>query len=249
MPEGAWEGSPACRALMEANGKTDFGWLKEYYIGRVLDIAEAKGVKLAGWQEVAQHLGPATFDRLRNNLAFTNLWAVSRGRDELAYQFANEGNNVVLSNTSTTYFDFAYNDSKLERGHNWGGYVDERRSFSLLPFNMYRSVRWDDRRRLRDLSRDGVGKVALQPEGRPHIVGVQGQLWSETLRNFDHVTYYLFPKACGLFERGWNASPAWEQTTVADDPAFVEDFNAFFSIIVDHEYPYYEAEGVSYHKN
>ncbi|MBQ3766161.1 MAG: family 20 glycosylhydrolase [Bacteroidales bacterium] len=249
VPEGAWEGSPACRALMEANGKTDFGWLKEYYIGRVLDIAEAKGVKLAGWQEVAQHLGPATFDRLRNNLAFTNLWAVSRGRDELAYQFANEGINVVLSNSSNNYFDFAYNDSKLERGHNWGGYVDERRSFSLLPFNMYRSVRWDDRRRLRDLSRDGVGKVALQPEGRPHIVGVQGQLWSETLRNFDHVTYYLFPKACGLFERGWNASPAWEQTTVADDPAFVEDFNAFFSIIVDHEYPYYEAEGVSYHKN
>ena len=249
VPEGAWEGSPACRALMAVHGKTDFGWLKDYYISRVLDIAEAKGVKLAGWQEVAQHLEPATFDRLRKNLAFTNLWAVSRGRDELAYRFANEGINVVLSNSSNNYFDFAYNDSKLERGHNWGGYVDERRTFSFLPYSMYRSVRWDDRRRPRDLSRDGVGKVALQPEGRPHIVGVQGQLWAETLRNFDHVTYYLFPKACGLFERGWNASPAWEQTTVADDPAFLEDFDAFFSIIADHEYPYYEAEGISYHKN
>ena len=249
VPEGAWEGSPACRALMEENGKTDIGWLKNYYIDRVLDIAEAKGVKVAGWQEVAQHLEPATFEKLKKNMAFTNLWAVSHGREELAYQFANDGINVVLSNSSNNYFDLAYNDSKLERGHNWAGFVDERRSFSFLPFNVYKSVRWDDHRRLRDISRDSDGKTALLPEGHPHIIGVQGQLWAETLRCFDHVTYYLFPKACGLFERGWNASPAWEQTTVADDPAFVEDFDAFFSIIADHEYPYYDKEGISYHRN
>ena len=249
VPEGAWEGSPACKALMEQAGKTDIGWLKDYFIGRVLDIAEAKGVKVAGWQEVGQHLEPATFGKLKGNLAFTNLWAVSHGRDELAYQYANDGINVVLSNSSNNYFDLAYNDSKLERGHNWAGFVDERRSFSFLPYQMYKSVRWDDKRRMRDISGDGEGKTALQPEGRPHIIGVQGQLWTETIRCFDHVTYYLFPKACGLFERGWNAEPAWAETTVADDPAFMKDFDAFFSIIVDHEYPYYEEQGISYHRN
>ena len=249
VPEGAWEGSPACRALMKAHGKTDIVWLKDYFTNRVLDIAEAKGVKLAGWQEIGEHLEPATVERLKKNLAFTNLWAVSRGRDELAYKYANEGINVVLSNSSNNYFDFAYNDSKLERGHSWGGFVDERRSFSFLPYQMYRSVRWDDHRNLRDISRDGAGKTALQPEGRPHIIGVQGQLWSETIRTFNHVTYYLFPKAVGLFERGWNASPAWEESLVANDPAFMEDFDAFFSIVTDHEYPYYDAEGISYHRN
>ena len=249
VPEGAWAGSPACRALMEEHGKTDLGWLKDWYINRVLDIAEARGVKLAGWQEVAQHLEPATFERLKRSLAFTNLWAVSRGRDELAYRYANEGVNVVLSNASNNYFDFAYNDSKDERGHSWGGFVDERRSFSFLPYDVYRSVRWDDHGRLRDISRDGEGKTVLLPEGRPYILGVQGQLWAETLRSFDHVTYYLFPKACGLFERGWNASPAWEETTVADDPAFVEDFDRFFSIVADHEWPYYDSLGISWHRN
>lgn len=249
VPEGAWKGSPACRALMEQYGKTDIGWLKNYFIDRVLDIAEVRGVKIAGWQEVAQHLEPATFQRLKKSMAFTNLWAVSRGRDELAHSFANEGINVVLSNSSNNYFDLAYNDSKLERGHSWAGFVDERRSFSFLPFNMYRSVRWDDHRRIRDISRDGEGKTSLLPEGRPHIIGVQGQLWSETIRSFDHVTYYLFPKSCGLFERGWNSSPSWETSTAADDPAFVGDFDAFFSIIVQHEYPYYSSEGISYHRN
>lgn len=249
VPEGAWRRSPACRALMRAHGKTDIGWLKDYFISCVLDIAEAKGVKLAGWQEVAQHLEPETLGRLKENLAFANLWAVSEGREELIYQFANDGINVVLSNSSNNYLDFAYNNSKLERGHSWGGYVDERRTFSLLPYNVYRSVRWDDRRRMRVIAQDGRGKTELLPEGRPYIIGVQGQLWAETIRCFDHVTYYLFPKALGLFERGWNASPDWEETTVANDPAFMEDFDAFFSIVTDHEYPYYEAEGISYHVN
>lgn len=249
VPEGAWVGSPACRALMEANGKTDIGWLKDYYINRVLDIAEAKGVKLAGWQEVGQHLEPATFDRLRKNLAFTNLWAVSRGRDQLAYTYANEGVPVVLSNSSNAYFDFAYNPSKTERGHNWGGYVDERRSFSFLPYDIYRSVRWDDKGRPTELAAAGEGKPVLSAEGKPFIIGVQGQLWAETLRCFDHVTYYLFPKALGLFERGWNASPAWADTTQPDDPAFVEDFDRFFTTVVEREYPYYDSIGISYHRH
>ena len=249
VPEGAWEGSPACRALMEANGKTDIGWLKDYFIGRVLDIAEAKGVKVAGWQEVGQHLEPATFERLKKNLAFTNLWAVSRGRDALAYTYANEGVPVVLSNSSNAYFDLAYNWSKLERGHNWAGFIDERRSFSFLPYDIYKSVRWDDKGRPVKLENAGEGKPALTPEGQPYIIGVQGQLWTETIRNFDHVTYYLFPKALGLFERGWNASPAWAETTRPDDPAFTADFDRFFTTVAEYEYPYYESLGISWHKH
>ena len=249
VPEGAWEGSPACRALLSEAGKEDIGWLKDYYVSHVLDVAEAHGVKVAGWQELLQHLEPATYGRLKENLGFTNLWAVSRGRDTLAYHFANDGVDVVLSNSSNNYFDLAYNRGKLERGHSWAGFVDERRSFSFLPYEMYRSVRWDDKGRLRRIKHDGEGKTALQPEGRPHIIGVQGQLWTETIRSFDHVTYYLFPKAAGLFERGWNAVPAWQDSLVADDPAFVDDFDRFFSIVTDHEYPYYESLGISYHRN
>ena len=249
VPDGAWEGSPACQALMQEKGMTDIAQLKDYFISRVLDIAEAKGVKLAGWQEVAQHLSPATFERLKKNLFFTNLWAVSRGRDVLAYEFANEGVPVVLSNAPNFYFDLAYNDSKLERGHSWSGFVDERRCFSFLPYDIYRSVRWDDHRKIRDISHDGEGKPVLTPAGKPFIIGVQGQLWTETIRSFDHVTYYLFPKAAGLVERGWNAEPSWETATVADDPAFLEDFDRFFSIVVDHEYPYYDSMGISWHRN
>ena len=249
VPDGSWEGSPSCRALMAANGVTDVAWLKDYFTNRVLDIAEARGVKIAGWQEVAQNLQPATYERVKRNLGFTNFWAVSRGRDKIGYTFANDGIPVVLSNSSNAYFDLAYNWSKTERGHSWAGFIDERRSFSLLPYDYYKSVRWDDKGRMTDLASASEGKPALTPEGKPYIIGVQGQLWSETLRNFDHVTYYLFPKALGLFERGWNAAPAWAETTRPDDPAFVADFDRFFTTIVEREYPYYESLGISWHRH
>jgi hexosaminidase len=221
----------------------------DYYINRVLDIAEERGVKIAGWQDVCQGVEPPTFERLKKNLAFTNFWTVSHGRDELAYQFANAGIPVVISSAPNCYIDFAYNASKTERGHNWGGLVDERRTFSLLPYDVYRSVRWDDYGEIEDISDADAGKTPLLPEARANIIGVSGQLWAETLRSFDHVTYYIFPKALGLFERGWNASPAWQDTRVSDDPAFTEDFDRFFSIITDHEYPYYESLGIAYHRH
>ena len=249
VPDGAWTGSPACRALMEANGKTDIGWLKDYFLNRVLDIAEARGIRLGGWQDVCQNLEPATLDRLKKQLALTNLWTVSHGRDVLPYEFANEGIPVVISSAPNCYMDFAYNYGKTERGHSWGGFVDERRSFSVQPFDMYRSVRWDDYGKPVDLTHAGEGKPALTPAARQNIIGIEGHLWAETLRSFDHVTYYFFPKSLGLFERGWNATPAWAGTTAPDDPAFLEDFDRFFSIITDHEYSWYDGLGICYHRH
>ena len=249
VPEGAWTGSPSCKKLMAEQGMTDVEQLKDYFVSHVLDIAEARGVKLAGWQELAQHLAPATLARLQKNLYFVNMWRNSRGTDELPYQFANEGTNVVLSSSSNLYYDLAYNYGKLERGHSWAGFLDERRGFSYLPFNVYKSVRWDDYCRMRDISKADAGKTVLKKGSESHILGMSGQLWSETLRSFDHVTYYLFPKAAPLFERAWNSRPSWENTSVSDDPAFMKDFDKFFSIVVNHEYPYYESEGISYHRH
>jgi len=249
VPAGAWKKSPACNRLMEENGWTDINMLKDYYINGVLDIAEAKGVKIAGWQEIAQHLAPATFERLKDNLAYVNMWSVSSSKVELIYQFANEGVNVVLSNAPNAYMDMAYNSSKTERGHNWSGYVDERRSYSLLPYSVYKSIRWDDNGKICDISSAGEGKVALQEEGSRHILGTQAQLWTETIRSFDHVTYYTFPKVNGVLERGWNARPVWEGTDVSDSPEFNEAFGKFFSIVRKHEYPYFDEKGIAYHCN
>jgi len=251
VANGAWTGSPSCLKLMEANGWTTTRELKNYFLNRIMDIAEERGVKIAGWQEVALHTDEATMERFHNNLAFANCWSTHRSNrtDELPYIFANQGINAILSNMTNAYADFAYNRSKTEKGHSWGGYVDERRSFSLNPYDVYKSVRWDDNGEMVDIKDLSVDKTELLPEGRSHLIGVQTQLWTETIRSFDDVTYFLFPKMVGIFERGWNASPVWAATTVSNDSLFTDDFNRFYSIVEQREYPYYESKGICYRKH
>lgn len=244
VAHGAWTASPACLKLMAEKGWDSVESLKSYYIEKVLDIAEARGVKLSGWQEVVMDLDEDVYERLKKNLYTVNFWYAGPGEEDKPYIFANDGVPVVVSNVANTYMDLAYNFDKAERGHDWGGYVDERRSFSLLPYNLFNSVRWDDYGDICDLRNLSAGKIQLK--AKENIVGVQAQLWTETIRNFDYVTYYVFPKVCGVFERAWNASPSWQNSDAADDPAFMEALDRYYSIVVSHEMPYYESEGIAY---
>lgn len=246
VPEGAWMGSPACQELMAEHGWTEPVQLKSYFVENVVGLAAERGLKVAGWQEVVTGITPETYERIKDNLGTINFWNVRTrgGLDQMPYEYANRGASVILSNMTNAYIDFAYNPGKTERGHSWGGFVDERRSFCLLPYDIYRSVRWKDNGKINDIRNLPEGKTELR--AKENITGVQGQLFSETIRCFDHVTSYIFPKAVGLFERGWNASPSWEGTTVSDCPQFTEDFDRFYSIIVDREMPYYESQHIKY---
>ena len=246
VPHGAWIGSPSCQKIMKERGWDNIELMKSYYIENVLDIAEARGVKLAGWQELVMDLEDHVYERLKKNLYSINFWHTGSGQEEYPYKYANDGVPAILSNMTNTYVDFAYTPDKTERGLSWGGFVDERRSFSLLPYDVYRSVRWDDRGQMRDIADLPEGKTPLK--AKENIVGVQAQLWAETIRNFDHVTSYIFPKVCGIFERAWNASPSWEGTTKADDPAFLSDLDRYYSTVVSHEMPYYDEMQIAYRK-
>jgi hexosaminidase len=110
VPEGAWSG---CNRHE----------MKESFINGMLDLAEARGIRLAGWEDIAKGLEPETQERLKNSLYFINVWNTE----------GIEGFPVVLSPAAYTYLDLAYNDSPEEIGLHWAGYVDERKTFSLNP--------------------------------------------------------------------------------------------------------------------
>jgi hexosaminidase len=54
----------------------------------------------------------------------------------------------------------------------------------------------------------------LKPESRSNILGVQAQLWSETIKGRDMIEYYMLPKLIGFAESAWAAQRPWE--TMAD---------------------------------
>ena len=110
VPEGAWSGH-------------DRHEMKETFINGMLDLAEARGIRLAGWEDIARGLEPETQERLKNSLYFINVWNTE----------GIEGFPVVLSPAAYTYLDLAYSDSPNEIGLHWAGYVDERKTFALNP--------------------------------------------------------------------------------------------------------------------
>jgi hexosaminidase len=110
VPEGAWSGR-------------DRHEMKELFTNGMLDLAEARGIRLAGWEDIAKGLEPATEERLKQSLYFLNVW----NTDGI------EGFPVVLSPAAYTYLDLAYSDAPDEIGLSWAGYVDERKTFALQP--------------------------------------------------------------------------------------------------------------------
>lgn len=100
-------------------------------------------------------------------------WNTVPGSDEVVYQTANNGYPVILCNVGNFYMDMAYNGHPDERGLDWGGYVDESVSFSMLPFSIYRSLRVDMAGNPIDLNNAEKGKTALTEIGKKHIMGVQ----------------------------------------------------------------------------
>lgn len=112
VPEGAWSGR-------------DRHEMKEIFINGMLDLAEARGIRIAGWEDIARNLEPETQERLKQSLYFINVWNTE----------GIEGFPVVLSPAAYTYLDLAYSDSPDEIGLHWAGYVDERKTFAMNPMD------------------------------------------------------------------------------------------------------------------
>lgn len=249
VAKGAWMGSPLCRTLMEEQGMEKAHDLAEYFITRVVDCLQQYNLSFNGWQEVALGHKKDTHTYLSQHAAGINSWKTvpEWKEDEIPYQIANNGYPVILCNVNNFYLDLAYDAHPDEPGHFWGGYVDESKAFSMLPFDVYRSSRTDMAGNPVEISSAGKGKTALTASGREQIKGVQAQLFAETIRGFQWVEYYMFPKVMGLVERGWNAHPDWEVLSgAAEQQAFDRDLALFYEKISVKEMPYWSQLGVNF---
>lgn len=249
VARGAWMGSPLCQTLMEEHGMAKAHDLAEYFITRVVDCLQQYNLSFNGWQEVALEHKPETHTYLSRHAAGINSWKTvpEWKEDEIPYQIANNGYPVILCNVNNFYLDLAYDAHPDEPGHFWGGYVDESKAFSMLPYDVYRSSRTDMAGNPVDVSAAGKGKTTLTASGRENIKGVQAQLFAETIRGFQWVEYYIFPKVMGLVERGWNAHPDWETLSgVAEQQTFDRDLSLFYEKISVKEMPCWSRTGVNF---
>jgi hexosaminidase len=98
------------------------------------------------------------------------------------------GTKLVLSPASRAYLDMKY-DERTKLGMDWAGHVEVRTAYDWEPTELL----------------DGVGD--------DDVLGVEAQLWSETLHSLDDVEFMAFPRLPGIAEVAWSPATArdWER--------------------------------------
>ena len=240
---GAWDKSPDVQALMQREGLKNAHEVNGYYIRRITDILYPRGIRIEGWQEVAQNHSDEYNRVMAPRFAGINAWSTVGSRDIVPYSIANDGYPVILSNVTNFYMDMGYSWHQYEQGLHWGGKVDELDAWSALPWNIYASARTAINGDTIDVAHNHEGKVTLQK--RENVIGVQAQMWGETIRNFAQVQRMWLPKVLGVVERAWNASPAWGDNLA--DPTAYDNARLQFNLQVGtRELPLLAAKGFEF---
>ena len=158
---------------------------------------------------------------------------------DLGNRLANAGFPVILCNVNNFYFDLAYTHHPAERGLYWGGFVNTRSSFDFIPYDVFKSTLTDKFGNPYDPETDFQGMERLEPESYQRILGLQAELWSETVKGGTMAEYYYLPKLIGFAERAWVGQAAWGMIEDQGDrvAAMDADWNRFANIVGQRELP------------
>ena len=106
-----------------------------------------------------------------------------------AVEAASAGHDVVMSPLNDCYFDHYQSTNHATEPYAIGGYLPLPQVYAFEPM---------------------PAKLASQFES--HILGAQGNVWTEYMPSFKHVEYMIFPRACALAEAVWSpkASRNWD---------------------------------------
>ena len=244
VPAGVWKGSPLCQAFMEEHPKFGkFENLQAYFGGRIFEILTKKNLVMAGWEEIVmkkneegtwipnpEFVGTEMLPLVWNSI-YENL--------DLGNRLANAGFPVILCNVNNFYFDLAYTHHPAERGLYWGGFVNTRSSFDFIPYDVFKCNMADKWGNPYDINTDFVGMEKLKLDAHKRIIGLQAELWSETVKGGTMAEYYYLPKLIGFAERAWVGQASWGMIADQDKrvTAMDSDWNRFANIVGQREMP------------
>lgn len=244
VPEGAWTASPMVAKLLKENPsiKTPKN-LQAYFFGKLVERMKKRGLTVHGWEEVA--LLKTDGGKYEPNPAFAGggvvpyIWNNLFDYRDLGYRLANAGYPVILCNVSNFYFDLAYNNDPKEPGLYWAGFVDARDSWYFAPYNMFSTTTETNMGRPLDINKDFKGMERLRPDARKNIIGVEAQLWSETVKGRPMLESYMLPRLISFAESAWAKERSWEEMAPSDERKKREDseWNIFANTIATRELP------------
>ncbi|HEV7838710.1 MAG TPA: family 20 glycosylhydrolase, partial [Gemmatimonadaceae bacterium] len=120
------------------------------------------------------------------------------------------GSKLIMSPSKKVYLDMKYNPS-TELGLSWAAFVEVRDSYDWDPATYMAGV------------------------NESNIVGVEGALWSETIRNITAAEYLAMPRLPAIAEVGWT-------------PQRLRDWESFRGRLATHA-PRWNLLGINYYRS
>jgi len=102
-----------------------------------------------------------------------------------AVEAAASGHDVVMSPTGSCYLDYYQSQNNVAEPRSIGGYVPLEKVYRFEPM-----------------------PKNLPAQSAAHILGAQGNLWTEYVASFPHVEYMAFPRMCAMAEVTWSPKSA-----------------------------------------
>ncbi|HSF54466.1 MAG TPA: family 20 glycosylhydrolase [Algoriphagus sp.] len=244
VPKGVWTDSPVCKDFLAKNPDMKVEDLNDYFRSRTASILKKNGLEMGGWEEIGQtHQGEAIVPNQKFSDQNWRLYAWNAvagwGGEDMAYKLANAGYPVVICSSANFYFDLAYDWDPNERGHTWSGVTDMYQSWKTVPGKLYLSHDLTIEGKEWNWTEVGKGFTQLTPEGRKNIIGVSGQVWTETVKGPEMLEYYIFPKMLGYIERAWVGDPNWSNATSESEMKAkrLQEWNVFANTVGQKEIP------------
>ncbi len=222
VPAGAWTKSPMARKLLAEQPEIGgVGRLQNYFLKKMMQRLEPYNLTFGGWEETVLQRDEAGKVSIATDLTGGRLipyvWDNTGNNIDLGYRIANAGYPVILCNVTNLYFDLAYNTDPKEPGLYWGGFQDAIDPFLLVPFDVYKSTVYNDLGVFSENNHSYPDKERLKPGNRSNIIGIQAQLWTETVRGEAMMHYYIIPKLFAFAEKVWSQPMEWENEANAGE--------------------------------
>ena len=223
LPFGAWRKSPLCDKFMSENSISgDYNALYQLMQQRIYNKISSYGATMTGWDDILLKLTERNqsetqikdFFKDDDILLFVwkNDWG--QGRQDMIYKYANLGYKTVMSNSSAFYFDMV-DDKDLDNiGLSWSGYANYLDMWSVDVFDIFNDTYGVEKN---NISKEYIDKsVKLNPSSRENIIGVQSQIWSETIRNEGILDYMFMPNIIVFSQKAWSHDDSWMNITDLD---------------------------------
>ncbi len=173
-PKVRWEECPRCQARIKELGLRDRdGHTAEHYLQSYVTARIENFLNSHGRRIIG-------WDEILEGELAPNATVMSWRGMGGGIEAARMGHDVIMTPTTHSYFDYYQSQNTEEEPFGIGGYVPLAQVYSLEP----------------------VPDV-LTPEQQAHILGSQANLWTEYIKEPEHVEYMTLPRLAAMSEVQW----------------------------------------------